>query len=103
MVGICVSGIRSTGRRVNEMAPSRMMTMLIMNIVTGRSIAIRGMLIRFVRPKSSLPLRPLARRAFAGAKFLAVGTLPTELALAEFASGRAAGRAVRTGAFAGDD
>jgi hypothetical protein len=42
MVGICVSGIRSTGRRVNEMPPSRMMTMEIMNIVTGRWMANRG-------------------------------------------------------------
>src|SRR5688500_443285 len=103
MVGICVSGIRSTGRRVNEIAPNRMMTMLIMNMVTGRSIAIRGMLIRFVRPKLSLPLRPLARRSFAAAKCLAVGTLATELALAEFASGGAAWRAVWTAAFTGDD
>jgi hypothetical protein len=36
MLGNSVSGIRSTGSRVSEMAPSSTMTKLIMNIVTGR-------------------------------------------------------------------
>jgi hypothetical protein len=45
MVGTCVSGIRSTGNRVSEMLPSKMMTPEIMNIVTGRSIASLGILI----------------------------------------------------------
>ena len=38
------SGSRSTGRPTSEIEPSSTMTALIMNIVTGRSIAVRGML-----------------------------------------------------------
>ncbi len=44
-VGYVTSGSRSTGRRVTEIPPSRMMIALIMNIVTGRAIAMRGILI----------------------------------------------------------
>ena len=39
-----MSGSRSTGRRVSEMPPIRMMIALIIVIMTGRSIAKRGML-----------------------------------------------------------
>src|SRR5688500_14072632 len=87
MVGICMSGIRSTGRRVSEMAPSRMITMLVMNIVTGRSIAMRGIdicvLTELVTLNSRrltldcvllLALRPLARLGtVAATEFLAAG------------------------------
>ncbi len=38
------SGSRSTGSRTSEIAPSSTITALIMNIVTGRSMAVRGML-----------------------------------------------------------
>ena len=41
MVGCEMSGSRSTGSRVSEMPPSRMMIALIINIMTGRSIAER--------------------------------------------------------------
>jgi hypothetical protein len=43
-VGCSNSGIKSTGSRVSEMAPSSVITALIMNIVTGRWMAKRGML-----------------------------------------------------------
>jgi hypothetical protein len=36
MVGAVNSGIRSTGRRVSEIAPRSTITALSMNIVTGR-------------------------------------------------------------------
>jgi hypothetical protein len=40
-----MSGIRSTGSLESEIAPSSTITNEIMNIVTGRLMAIRGMLI----------------------------------------------------------
>ena len=46
IVGCSISGIRSTGSRLSEITPSSVMTPLIMNIVTGRWIAKRGMLIQ---------------------------------------------------------
>src|SRR6188508_3846861 len=46
MLGYDTSGIRSTGRRARDTAPIRTITPESMNIVTGRSIAKRGMLIR---------------------------------------------------------
>src|SRR6187455_2369155 len=45
MLGYDTSGIRSTGRRARDTAPIRTITPESMNIVTGRSIAKRGMLI----------------------------------------------------------
>jgi hypothetical protein len=36
MLGNSLSGIRSTGSLPNEIAPSKITTKLIMNIVTGR-------------------------------------------------------------------
>src|SRR5688572_4184817 len=60
--------MRSTGSRVSEIAPSSVMTPLIMNMVTGRWMARRGMLmIRFlllIDVAGTLGLRPaLERRA----------------------------------------
>src|SRR5688500_11917052 len=90
MVGICVSGIKSTGSRLSEMPPSRMMTPLIMNIVTGRSMAKRGIDIIYVSVTArrspakgggylSLLVTLRAFTAFATAEFLPAGS--TELAL----------------------
>ena len=46
MLGNSLSGIRSTGSLVSEIPPSSITTRQIMNIVTGRWMARRGMLIR---------------------------------------------------------
>ena len=54
IVGMLMSGSRSTGRRVSEIPPSRTMTQQIIAIVIGRRMDIAGMLI-------SLPHTTLAR------------------------------------------
>jgi hypothetical protein len=48
-----ISGIRSMGRRVSEMAPRRTITADSMYIVTGRWMAMRGMLMARIPRQSS--------------------------------------------------
>ena len=53
MLGKVTSGIRSTGSRTSEIAPSSTMTLHSMYMVIGRSMAVRGMLIRSVSADST--------------------------------------------------
>ena len=59
MLGNETSGIRSTGSRASDRPPIRITTADSMNIVIGRSIAKRGMLIG-CSPEAAVPV--LARR-----------------------------------------
>src|SRR5512132_382980 len=68
MLGYDTSGIRSTGSFINEIPPSRRITTQIMNMVIGRWMASRGILISVsLDARRSASGTPAAVRASAGA------------------------------------
>src|SRR6186997_1436550 len=92
MVGCWMSGSRSTGRRVNEIAPSRITMALIIAIMIGRSMAVRGMLIVCLSLLSLLSARSAAAAAAAAGVAAATGALAGQDDLVAVLQCRRAGR-----------